>query len=79
MHLIPISNIHFIHNGEKRVQTGGKYFDIQTGRLDGLISSTASADAGLVSTDSSAQELTQKFLAQGLGQDEMITLSGTKL
>lgn len=47
-----------------------------TGRLDGLVSSTASADSGLVSTDTSAQELTQKFLAQGLGQDEMITLSG---
>ncbi|KAG0593173.1 hypothetical protein M758_1G302700 [Ceratodon purpureus] len=58
------------------VLTGGKHFDIPTGRLDGLVSSTASADANLVSTDSSAQELTQKFLAQGLGQDEMITLSG---
>lgn len=58
------------------VLTGGRHFEMPTGRLDGMVSSTASADANLVSTESSARELTQKFLAQGLGQDEMITLSG---
>lgn len=58
-------------------QTGGQMFDMPTGRLDGMISSTESANDNLVSPQSSASELTQKFLAQGLGQDEMITLSGT--
>lgn len=56
--------------------TGGRHFDMPTGRLDGLVSSKASADANLVSTETSATQLTQKFLAQGLSQDEMITLSG---
>jgi len=51
-------------------------FEMPTGRLDGMISSADSANRDLVSTKSSASELTQKFSAQGLGQDEMITLSG---
>jgi len=58
------------------MQTGGQMFEMPTGRLDGMISSAESANNNLVSTKSSASELTQKFLAQGLGQDEMITLSG---
>ena len=58
------------------MQTGGQMFEMPTGRLDGMISSVEKANSDLVSPDSSASELTRKFLAQGLGQDEMITLSG---
>jgi peroxidase len=61
------------------MQTGGQRFEMPTGRLDGMESSLDSAASNLVSTRASTSELTQKFLAQGLGQDEMITLSGRPL
>lgn len=58
------------------MQTGGQHFDMPTGRLDGMVSTADNANNNLVSTRSSATELTRKFLEQGLGQDDMITLSG---
>jgi peroxidase len=61
------------------VKTGGQDFQMTTGRLDGTVSDMQTANNDLVSTKSSATELTQKFMALGLGQDEMITLSGTNL
>lgn len=61
------------------VKTGGQDFQMTTGRLDGTVSDMQTANNDLVSTKSSATELTQKFMALGLGQDEMITLSGTTL
>ncbi len=64
---------------ENGMQTGGQMFEMPTGRLDGMVSSADKANNDLVSPESSASELTQKFLAQGLGQDEMITLSGKSL
>jgi hypothetical protein len=50
--------------------------DMPTGRLDGRVSSGTEAAAVLVSSQSTAAELTQQFEQQGFSQDEMITLSG---
>ena len=61
------------------VKTGGQNFQMTTGRLDGTVSDMQTANNDLVSTKSSATELTQKFMSLGLGQDEMITLSGINL
>ena len=74
----PIFPIYLLIFHEKFVdwQTGGLNFEMPTGRLDGMVSSADTAANNLVSTKASISELTQKFLAQGLGQDEMITLSG---
>ncbi len=47
-----------------------------TGRLDGFVSSAAEANSLLVSSQSTAEQLTQQFAQQGFSQDEMITLSG---
>lgn len=58
------------------MQAGGQTFSMPTGRLDGLVSNKQDAENMLPSTSSSATDLTQKFAAQGLNQDEMITLSG---
>ncbi len=62
------------------LQTGlsnqGLTLDMPTGRLDGFVSSAAEANSLLVSSQSTAEQLTQQFAQQGFSQDEMITLSG---
>jgi peroxidase len=55
----------------------GLTLDMPTGRLDGFVSSAAEANSLLVSSQSTAEQLTQQFAQQGFSQDEMITLSGT--
>lgn len=54
----------------------GLTLDMPTGRLDGFVSSAAEANSLLVSSQSTAEQLTQQFAQQGFSQDEMITLSG---
>lgn len=58
------------------LSSGGLPMDMPTGRLDGRVSSGTEAAAVLVSSQSTAAELTQQFEQQGFSQDEMITLSG---
>ena len=60
-------------------QTGGPTWQVPTGRRDGLTSSAAAATLGLPSPSLTTPVLTQIFLAHGLTQDEMITLSGKTL
>lgn len=76
MHKTPLINHVNFKLTDEQMQTGGQHFDMPTGRLDGMVSTADKANNNLVSTRSSATELTRKFLEQGLGQDDMITLSG---
>ncbi|EFJ11070.1 hypothetical protein SELMODRAFT_126670 [Selaginella moellendorffii] len=58
------------------VQVGGPRWDVPAGRRDGRISSAAEATSSLPDPSFSINQLTQRFAAKGLSQDNMITLSG---
>ncbi|KAJ7565271.1 hypothetical protein O6H91_02G054500 [Diphasiastrum complanatum] len=55
---------------------GGPFWQIKSGRRDSNISRVADVGGNLPGPSSNFQQLTQNFLAKGLSQAEMITLSG---
>eukprot|EP01018_Ginkgo_biloba_P041018 Gb_35811 [translate_table: standard] len=58
------------------VLSGGPTWQVPTGRRDGRMSSAMLAVLNMPPPQSNATQLTQSFLAHGMSQDEMITLSG---
>ncbi|KAI4319353.1 hypothetical protein MLD38_032958 [Melastoma candidum] len=55
---------------------GGIYYDVLSGRRDGLVSRASEVITNLPSFNSNAQQLVDAFAKKGLTAEEMVTLSG---
>ncbi|BBN19347.1 peroxidase [Marchantia polymorpha subsp. ruderalis] len=58
------------------VLDGGPYWDVQTGRRDGLISIAAEAQANLVGPDSDYDTQKNAFANKGLSEKDLVVLTG---
>ncbi|OAE24665.1 hypothetical protein AXG93_2632s1070 [Marchantia polymorpha subsp. ruderalis] len=61
------------------VLDGGPYWDVQTGRRDGLISIAAEAQANLVGPDSDYDTQKNAFANKGLSEKDLVVLTGKRL
>lgn len=57
-------------------QSGGPYYDVLLGRLDGLVANQSGADNGLPSPFEPVDSIIQKFAAVGLNTTDVVVLSG---
>lgn len=57
-------------------QSGGPFWPVALGRLDGLIASEKSANEQLPSPFEPLVNITAKFVAKGLDAKDMVVLSG---
>ena len=59
------------------VQTGGPYYQVELGRLDGKVGTRAVVKHSLPGAGFDLDQLNTLFAANGLTQTDMIALSGT--
>lgn len=59
------------------VQTGGPYYQVELGRLDGKVGTRAAVKHSLPGAGFDLDQLNKLFAANGLTQTDMIALSGT--
>jgi len=60
------------------VQTGGPYYPVELGRLDGKVGTRAVVKHSLPGAGFDLDQLNKLFAANGLTQTDMIALSGTR-
>jgi hypothetical protein len=58
------------------MQTGGPYYQVELGRLDGKVATRAIVKHSLPGPSFNLNQLTKLFAANGLTQTDMIALSG---
>lgn len=58
------------------MQSGGPYWGVALGRLDGVTASEKSANEQLPSPFEPLENITAKFLAKGLDVKDVVVLSG---
>lgn len=59
------------------VQTGGPFYQVELGRLDGKVATRAIVKHSLPGASFDLNQLNKLFAANGLTQTDMIALSGT--
>ena len=60
------------------MQTGGPYYPVELGRLDGKVGTRAVVKHSLPGAGFDLDQLNKLFAANGLTQTDMIALSGTR-
>jgi peroxidase len=58
------------------MQSGGPFFQVELGRLDGLSSTASSVPGQLPEPNQSMDQLLAVFNAHGLGMSDLVALSG---